>query len=192
MSQDTKKNPPLNQWVSLVEQSIHQPGTSEWLDSNIGNLIRAEIHCCGYWGTINYIFPEPSQENNWLYDPETETCIGYFITMYEGLFGSWSHEYAYRSHFFQLSINPEQTSYYMAGDPPQFLIDEFADRGIEVVIWDKALTKDHPLLQKAKAECEVLRPPLNKSIATRIWNQSTPENFLADWEARKARHLKHR
>lgn len=186
----TKQNPLPNQWVSLVERSIHEPGTLEWLDSNIGNLLRAEIHACGYWGTIGYIFPEPCQENSWLYDSETQSFMGYFITPYENLYGFWSPNYVYRSHFFQIFANSGGRSYYTAGDPPQFLIDAFANQGIEVVIWDKGLSKDHPLLQKAKAECEMLNPPLNKSVATRIWNKSTPESFLSMWEERKMKHLK--
>ncbi|KAM3113096.1 hypothetical protein [Phormidesmis sp. 146-33] len=56
-------------------------------------------------------------------------------------------------------------SYYTAGDPPEFVIDQFRDQGKEIVIWDKALSKDHPLLQKAKAQCVALG--LNKAIATR-------------------------
>ncbi len=190
MSNYTKKNPPLNQWAALVEQSIHDPGSIEWMESNIENFLRAAIHACGYWSSIDHIFPEPCQENNWLYDPDTETFMGYFITRYEELYGSWSHNYAYRSHFFQVSPDPDGESYYTAGDAPQFLIDAFADQGIEVVIWDKPLSKDHPLLQKSKAECEKLSPPLNKSVATRIWNKSTPETFPAEWQARKAKHLK--
>ncbi|MEP1079573.1 hypothetical protein NDI52_29630 [Leptolyngbya sp. PL-A3] len=186
----SKQNPPPNQWVSLVKRSIHEPGTVEWLDSNIGNLLRAEIHACGYWGNIDHIFTEPCQENQWLYDPETESFTGYFITQYENLYGFWSHTYAYRSHFFQIFTTSEKRSYYTAGDPPQFLIDDLADQGMEVVIWDKELSKDHPLLQKAKAECEALDPPLNKSIATRIWNKSTSETFPSEWEARKQKHLK--
>ncbi|KAM3091314.1 hypothetical protein ACKFKG_26040 [Phormidesmis sp. 146-35] len=43
-------------------------------------------------------------------------------------------------------------SYYTAGDPPEFVIEQFRDQGKEIVIWDKALSKDHPLLQKAKAQ----------------------------------------
>jgi hypothetical protein len=40
------------------------------------------------------------------------------------------------------------------------------------------------LLQKAKAECEVLG--LNKSILhTRIWNKATSETFESAWEDRK-------
>lgn len=190
MSHYTKNNPPINQWASLVESSVHKPGSLEWIESNIGNVLRSAIHNCGYWSSIDFIFPEPCEENNWLYDPDTKSFIGYFITQYQELYGYWSHNYAYRSHFFQISLDSNAKSYYTAGDAPQFVIDAFANRGVEVVIWDKSLNKDHPLLQKAKAECEKLNPPLNKSIASRIWNQSTPETFLSQWEARKAKHLK--
>ncbi len=190
MSYYTKNNPPINQWASLVARSIHAPGSAEWLESNIGNFLRAAVHDCGYWSSIDYIFPEPCKENDWLYDADTEFWIGYFITQYKELYGYWSYDYAYRSHFFQISLEPNVKSYYTAGDAPQFVIDAFANRGMEVVIWDKTLNKDHPLLQKAKAECEKLNPPLNKSVATRIWNQSTLETFLSAWEARKAKHSK--
>lgn len=190
MSYYTKNNPPINQWASLVARSIHEPGSAEWLESNIGNFLRAAVHECGYWSSIDYIFPEPCKENDWLYAADTESWIGYFITQYKELYGYWSHDYAYRSHFFQISLEPNVRSYYTAGDAPQFVIDAFANRGMEVVIWDKTLNKDHPLLQKAKAECEKLNPPLNKSVATRIWNQSTLETFLSAWEARKAKHSK--
>ena len=190
MSEYTKKNPPLNQWASLVERSIHEPGSIKWIESNVGNVIRAAIHECGYWSSIDYIFPKPCQENNWLYNSDTKTIMGYFITQYEDLYGYWSHDYAYRSHFFQIAVDSDAQSYYTAGDAPQFLIDSFCDRGIEVVIWDKPLNKDHPLLQKAKAECQKLNPPLHKSVATRVWNKSNPETFMAEWEARKAKHLK--
>lgn len=92
--------------------------------------------------------------------------------------------------FFQISLDPNVSSYYTAGDSPQFVIDALADRAIEIVVWDKALNKDHPLLQKAKAECEKLNPPLNKSVATKIWNKSTPEIFPAEWAARKIKYSK--
>ena len=190
MSNYNKSNPPQNQWASLIERSIHDPSSIEWIESNIGNFLRSTIHDCGYWNSINLIFPEPCYENQWLYDSETKLFTGYFITEYEGLYGKWSHNYAYRSHFFQISSDFNTSSYYTAGDPPQFVIDTLADRGIETVIWDKSLNKDHPLLQKAKIEGETLIPPLNKSVAIRIWNQSTPETFLLMWEARKAKHLK--
>ena len=190
MNIHNKSNPPDNQWISLIERSIHEPNSIEWIDSNIGNLLRSAIHDCGYWNSIDLIFPEPCLENKWLYDTDTKTFIGYFITQYKELYGYWSHDYAYRSHFFQTSFAPNIKSYYTAGDPPQFVIDTLADRAIEIVIWDKHLQKDHPMLQKAKAECENLNPPLNKSVATRIWNQSTPETFISKWEARKTKHLK--
>ncbi|MBE9013035.1 hypothetical protein IQ250_22815, partial [Pseudanabaenaceae cyanobacterium LEGE 13415] len=60
--------------------------------------------------------------------------------------------------------------------------------GKEIVIWDKVLSKDHPLLQKAKAECIELG--LNKAIATRTWNQSSPETFWQAWEIRKKKPKK--
>lgn len=190
MNNYTKNNPPQNQWASLIERSIHEPGSAEWVESDIGNFLRSAIHDCGYWNSIDLIFPEPCYENKWLYDSDTRSFIGYFITQYEGLYGYWSHNYAYHSHFFQILLNPSVNSYYTAGDPTQFVIDALADRAIELVIWDKHLHKEHPLLQKVKAECEKLDPPLNKSVATRIWNQSTPETFLSAWESRRAKHLK--
>lgn len=190
MNSYNKNSPPQNQWASLIERSIHEPSSIEWIESNIGNFLRSSIHDCGYWNTINLIFPEPSYENQWLYDYKTKLFTGYFITEYEGLYGNWSYNHAYRSHFFQISLDSNIQSYYTAGDSPQFFIDTLADKGIEIVIWDKNLQKDHPMLQKAKIEGEKLIPPLNKSIATRIWNQSTPETFLSMWEVRKAKHLK--
>lgn len=190
MNNYTKSNSPQNQWASLIERSIYDPSSIEWVESNIGNFLRSTIHDCGYWNSINLIFPEPCYENQWLYDSETKLFTGYFITEYEGLYGNWSHNYAYRSHFFQISLDSNINSYYTAGDPPQFVIDTLANRDIEIVIWDKPLNKDHPLLQKAKIGCQKLIPPLNKSVATRIWNQSTPETFISIWEARKAKHLK--
>ena len=186
----TKKNPPPNQWELLVELSLHQPGTIEWWESNIGNVLRSVIHHCGYWQTIDSIFPEPCQNNDWLYNPDIKSYVGYFITRYEELYGYWSHNYAYRSHYFYISTEPKGEIYYTAGDPPQFLIDNFEKRGIEVVPWDKSLNKDHPLLQKAKAECQTFNPPLNKALATRIWNSSTLDTFMTEWEARKVKHLK--
>ncbi|WP_088889841.1 hypothetical protein [Leptolyngbya ohadii] len=185
----TKKNPPPNQWANLVAQSIHQPGTIDWLDSNIENWLRAEIHACGYWGQIDHIFPEPCPDNRWLYDEDTHSFTGYFITQYENLYGFWSHSFAYRSHFFQIFTSGNQRSYYTAGDPPQFVVDIFAKQGKEIATWDTVVSKDHPLLQKAKAECATLNPPLHKSIATKIWNKSTPDTFPAEWEARKQKHL---
>ena len=91
MDNYTKKNPPLNQWSSLVERSIYEQGTVEWKEANNGNLLRAVIHKCGYWGNIDYIFPEPSEENDWLYDSDNQSYVGWFIAQYEGLYGSWSH-----------------------------------------------------------------------------------------------------
>lgn len=190
MSYQTKNKPPVDRWISLVERSIHEPGSIEWLESNAGNLLRSALHNCGFWDSIDYIFPEPCQENNWLYDPDTKDFIGYFITKYKGLYGYWSHDYAYRSHFFYISLDSQKISYYNAGDVPQFVIDTFAASGKEIALWGKPLNKDHPLLQKAKAECEQLVPPLHKSIATKMWNNSTPETFIAKWEARKAKHGK--
>ncbi len=183
----TKKNPPENQWQNLVAQSIHEPETIEWLGSNIENLLRSYLHQIGYYGNIDHLFPTPSEENQWLYDSDTNSCMGYFITRYEGLYGSWSYDYAYRSHFFQIFCD-DQPSYYSAGDPPKFVIDQSRDQGKEIVIWDKALSKDHPLLQKAKAECIELG--LNKAITTRLWNQTTPETFWEAWENRKQKPKK--
>lgn len=180
-----KQNPPPNQHLSLIARSIHDPESIEWIESNIQNVLIACIHECGYWQKIDYLFPLPCLENQWLWDLETKSFIGYFIAQYESLYGYWSDKYAFRSHFFQISTEPNIKSYYTAGDSPQFVIDNFADKGIEIVIWDKALNKDHPLLQKAKAECETLLPPINKSNATRIWNKSTPKTFWDDWTARK-------
>jgi hypothetical protein len=177
-----KKNPPENHWHALVAQSIHDVGTIDWLESNIENVIRSYLLQIGYYGNIDRIFPTPCQENQWLYDPDTSSCIGYFITRYEELYGAWSHDYAYRSHFFQIYFDG-RCSYYTAGDPPEFLIENFRNQGKEIVPWENALTKEHPILQKAKAECEALG--LNKSIATRIWNKATPETFESAWEARK-------
>lgn len=190
MNNYTNSNTPQNQWASLIERSIHDPSSIEWIEFNIGNFLRSTIHDCGYWNSINLIFPEPSYENQWLYDSNTRLFTGYFITEYKELYGNWSRNYAHRSHFFQISLDSNISSYYTAGDPPQFVIDTLADCEIEIVIWDKSLSKDHPLLQKAKIECQKLNPPLNKSVATRIWNQSTPETFISTWEARKAKHLK--
>lgn len=189
MSNYTKHNPPPNPHLSLIARSIHEPGSIEWIESNICNWLISAIHECGYWSKIDYIFPEPCQENQWLYNVDTKSFIGYFIAQYEGLYGYWSNNYAYRSHFFKISTELNTQSYYTGGDPPQFLIDTFADKGSEIVIWEKTLNKDHPLLQKAKAECANLNPPLNKSVATRIWNKSTPVTFWTDWSARKAKHL---
>jgi hypothetical protein len=171
----TKNNPPANHWHALVSQSIHDPGSIEWLDSNIENTIRSYLLEIGYYANIEHIFPTPCQENQWLFDLETDSSIGYFITRYEELYGTWSYDYAYRSHFFQI--------YYGAGDPPEFLIKNFHSQGKEIVPWENSLTKDHPILQAAKAECVELG--LNKSIATRIWNKNTLETFSSAWDARK-------
>ncbi len=97
-------------------------------------------------------------------------------------YGTWNHDYAYRSrsvvsgesHFFQIYFD-DRPSYYTAGDPPEFLIENFRTQGKEIISWDNFLTKDHPILQTAKAEC--LELGLNKSIATRIWNKNTLETF---------------
>ena len=178
----TKKNPPANHWHALVSQSVHDPGSIEWLDSNIENIIRSYLLEIGYYGNIDRLFPTPCQENHWLFDLDTNSCLGYFITPYEELYGTWSHDYAYRSHFFQIYFDA-RPSYYTAGDPPEFLIENFRTQGKEIVPWDNSLTKDHPILQVAKAEC--LELGLNKSIATRIWNKNTLETFSSAWEARK-------
>ena len=183
----TKKNPPINPWQTLVAQSIHEQGSLEWLDSNIENIYRSTLHQIGYYGNIDHLFPTPSAENQWLYTETSNSCVGYFITRYEDLYGSWSHNYAYRSHFFQIYCD-DRPAYYTAGDPPDFLIEQFRDQGKEIVIWDKALSKDHPILQKVKAECITLG--LNKGLATRIWNQTMPETFLEAWEARKNKPAK--
>lgn len=185
----SKQNPPPTPHLSLIARSIYNPGSIEWIESNIHNFLIAAIHECGYWSKIDYIFPEPCQENDWLYDQDTKSFIGYFIAQYEGLYGYWSNKYAYRSHFFQISTQLGNSSYYTAGDPPQFFIDDFAEKGIEIVNWEKALNKEHPLLQKAKTECLMLNPPLSKSIATRIWNKSTPDLFWHEWTARKIKHI---
>jgi hypothetical protein len=185
-----KKNPPENRWRSLVAQSIHDPETIDWLESNIENVLRGYLLEIGYYGNIDRIFPTPCQENHWLYDPETDSCTGYFIACYEGLYGAWSHDYAYRSrsvafgesHLSHLDFK-SCSSYYKAGDPPESVVEEFRSQGKEIALWDGICSKDHPILQKAKAECEVLG--LNKSIATRIWNKATPETFESAWEARK-------
>ena len=178
----TKQNPPTNPWQTLVARSIHEPGTTEWLESNIENIYRTSLHNIGYWDTIAHLYPTPTADNQWLYDEHTNSCIGYFITPYDNLYGTWSHDYAYRSHFFQIYCDDRRNSY-SAGDPPEFVIEHFRDRGKEIVPWEKSLTKDHPILQKAKAECLTLS--LNKSIATRIWNQTTLETFWPAWETRK-------
>jgi hypothetical protein len=177
-----KKNPPANHWHALVSQSIHDPGSIGWLDSNIENVIRSYLLEIGYYGNIEHIFPTPCQENQWLFDLETDSSIGYFITRYEELYGTWSHDYAYRSHFFQIYFD-DRPSYYSAGDPPEFLVENFRIQGKEIVPWENSLTKDHPILQAAKAECVELG--LNKSIATRIWNKNTLETFSSAWDARK-------
>lgn len=218
MSYYTKKNPPPNQWIELVKQSVYEIGSIEWKESNAGNILRTWIHACGYWEEIEYIYPEPDQENDWLYDFDTGFYAGYFITQYEGLYGYWSNDYAYRSHYFNISIpekwkdyytgdnllqllsdaytnveNPIRRAidaYYTAGDPPQFLINAFADQDLEVVPWDMSLSKEHPLLQKAKAECETLNLPFSKALATRIWNKSTPDTFITEWEVRKIKYQK--
>lgn len=93
-----------------------------------------------------------------------------------------SHDYAYRSHFFQIDFK-NRSSYYKAGDPPASVVEEFRSQVKEIALWDGICSRDHPILQKAKAECEVLG--LNKSIATRIWNKNTLETFSLAWEARK-------
>jgi hypothetical protein len=178
----TKKNHPENHWRALVAQSIHDPETIDWLESNIENLLRGYLLEIGYYGNIDRIYPTPCQENHWLYDPETDSCTGYFIACYEGLYGAWSHDYAYRSHFFQIDFK-SYSSYYKPGDPPASVVEEFRSQGKEIALWDGICSRDHPILQKAKAECESLG--LNKSIATRIWNKNTPETFESAWEARK-------
>jgi hypothetical protein len=178
----TKKNPPENHWRSLVAQSIHDPETIDWLESNIENLLRGYLLEIGYYGNIDRIFPTPCQENHWLYDPETDSCTGYFIACYEGLYGAWSHDYAYRSHLFHIDFK-SCSSYYKAGDPPESVVEEFRSQGKEIALWDGICSRDHPILQKAKAECEVLG--LNKSIATRIWNKAILETFESAWDARK-------
>ncbi len=148
-----KKNQPENHWRALVAQSIHDPETIDWLESNIENLLRGYLLEIGYYGNIDRIYPTPCQENQWLFDLETNSCIGYFITRYNELYGNWSHDYAYRSHFFQIYFD-NRSSYYSAGDPPEFLIEDFRSQSKEIVLWNNALTKDHPILQAAKAECE--------------------------------------
>lgn len=109
----------------------------------------------------------------------------FFITKYENLYGKWSEDFAYRSHMFNISFDDYRQSYYTAADPPQFIVDEFTKKDMEIVLWDKELSKFHPLLQKAKKEAAELTPPIHKSIPTRIWNQTTPDYFWAEWEARK-------
>jgi hypothetical protein len=180
-----KKDSPPNPWTDLVARSIHDPETIEWLDSNIENILRGCIHQIGYYGNIDHLFPPPTVDNQWLYDEDTNSCTGYFITRYSGLYGSWSNEYAYRSHFFQIFCSGDRPSHYSAGDPPQFLIDDFAKQGKEIVLWEQALSKDHPLLQKAKAESLALG--MNKAIATRLWNKATPDTFWQAWENRKSK-----
>jgi hypothetical protein len=177
-----KKNPPENHWHALVAQSIHDVGTIDWLESNIENVIRSYLLQIGYYGNIDRIFPTPCQENHWLYDPKTDSCTGYFIACYEGSYGAWSYEYAYKSHFFEIYLDG-RCSYYKSGDPPESIIEEFRNQGKEIVVLGGTSSRDHPILQKAKAECEVLG--LNKSIATRIWNKNTPKTFESAWEDRK-------
>jgi hypothetical protein len=189
MTHHPESTPPVNRWASLVKRSIHQPGSLEWLESNIGNFLRAALHDCGHWDAIDYIFPKPVQENHWLFDFETNSFMGYFLSQCEGHYGYWSHHYAYRSHFFQIFADPEKQSYYSTGDPPEYVIEALANQGIEVVRWGKFLQSDHPLLRKAKAECQTLNPPLCQSVVTAIWQQSTPDTFLTEWEALKATYL---
>ncbi len=189
MTNYTKNNPPLNQWATLVARSIHEPGSIDWLDSNMENYLRAVIHDCGYWSSIDHIFPTPCQENNWLYDEEQGNFMGFFLSEYEDLYGSWSEDFAYRSHMFQISLEDHRECYYTAADAPKFLIEKFTKAGVEVVMWDKELSKFHPLLQKAKKEAAELSPPIHTSVPTRIWNQTEPDLFWSEWEARKQKHL---
>ena len=55
----TKQNPPTNPWQTLVARSIHEPGTTEWLESNIENIYRTSLHNIGYWDTIAHLYPTP-------------------------------------------------------------------------------------------------------------------------------------